>query len=333
MAMTINAETSAETLLDCALAHKAENLRAFLEQVDLPRSGTKDVLRERLLAYLNQEPKNTVVLTEFLNRIEGWGNQHVYLYTAPSELSKRWRSGEYVEGLLRRNRVLSILNRPRPVVLPLSPTLSSIQWTPQRVRFIWNEKREWLERREDADTETVAVNLVFHAWERKDARGTLAFDWDLQSAEAMLMIQRLPSGTHYSRVRDEMVRWLSSFVDLSAFEVVRVSSAIKPILESGEVRERRTRWETTQGGKATFTSPGLDKDIRADATLRAMEAAGRGNIQGSMGNMYWLVRDGSTLDHEFHTFLHRKDQRLAIMGEKIEEEVRYVIGRIRAHCT
>jgi hypothetical protein len=200
------------------------------------------------------------------------------------------------------------------------------------VRFIWNEKREWFERREDADVEAYEENLVFRAWKRKSARGTLAFDWDLQSGEAMLMIQRLPTGTEYAKIRDEMVKWLGPFVDLNAFDVVRVSPAIKGILESGEVRERRTRWETIQGGKATFTSPGLSKDIRADATLRKMEDAGSGAIQGSMGNMYWLPKDGSTLRQEFHSLLHRKDQRIGIMGEKIEEEVRYVIGRIRAHC-
>ena len=45
MSADVTRNTEVELLLDCALAHKADNLRAFLTQVDLPRSGTKDVLR------------------------------------------------------------------------------------------------------------------------------------------------------------------------------------------------------------------------------------------------------------------------------------------------
>ena len=331
MAVEVDSAVELEQLVDCAMVHKAETLRRFLADAGIAKSGTKDVLKDRLRDYLQQDSKNAVELTEYLNLIEGWGNQHVYLYTAASGLYPKWRNENYVKDLLKRNRVLSVLNKPRPVVLPPSPTLASIFWTPQRVRFIWNERREWFERRDDADIEATEENLVFRAWQRKTARGTLAFDWDLQTGHAMLMIQRLPTGTQYSGIRDVMVKWLAPFVDLNAFEVVRVSTAIKSILESGEVRERRTRWETMAGGKATFTSPAQHKDIRDDATLRKMEAAGSGAIQGSMGNMYWLPRDGATLKQEFHSLMHRKDQRVGIMGEKIEQEVRYVIGRIRAH--
>jgi hypothetical protein len=333
MAVEVNSAVDLEQLVDCAMVHKAETLRRFLGEAGFAKSGTKDVLKNRLREFLEEDSANAVELTEYLNLIEGWGNQHIYLYMAASALSAKWRIEQFVKDVLKRNRLLSILNKPRAVVLPSSPTLASIVWTPQRLRLIWNEKREWFERRDDADIEVSEENLVFRAWQRKTARGTLAFDWDLQSGEAMLMIQRLPSGTQYPKVRDTMVKWLAPFVDLSAFEVVRVSSGIKSILESGEVRERRTRWETIAGGKATFTSPALHKDIRDDATLRKMEAAGSGAIQGSMGNMYWLAKDSATLNQEFHSLLHRKDQRVGVMGEKIEQEVRYVIGRIRAHCT
>lgn len=332
MVTKTSADVDLDTLLNCALVHKADHLRTFLEQVGLVRSGTKEVLKDRLRSYLEQDSKNALQLTEYLNLIEGWGNQHLYLFNAPSGISKNWRDLQYVEQVLRKNGAVSILNRARPVVLPESPTLASIEWTPQRVRFVWNEKREWLDRREDRDIDSPEEAMVFRAWQLRSARGTLAFDWDLQSGEVMLMIQRLPSGTQYSKIRDDVKSWLRRFIDLDAFDVVRVSLAIKPLLGSGEVRDRRTRWETIQGGKATFTSPGMNKAISADETLRRMEAAGRDDIQGSLGNMYWLSKPASGLNDEFHTTLHRRDQRIGVMGEKHEREVRYVVGRIRAHC-
>jgi hypothetical protein len=193
-------------LLDCALAHTAENLRAYLKQEGLPTSGAKDVLRQRLEEHLAGGRHNALRLTEHLNKIDGWGNQHVYLYKSAPQLLPRWRDEEKVRTILKDGRAIGLFNRARPVVLPDKPRLASIGWSSSRIRFVWNEKREWFERREDEDVEE--GNLVLRAWERKTNRGTLAFDWDLTTGHAMVMIQRLPSGTRYAEVRDQVQAWL-----------------------------------------------------------------------------------------------------------------------------
>jgi hypothetical protein len=77
--MRAKVEADLELLLDCALAHRAETLRAFLEQAGLAKSGIKDVLRDRLRDYLDEDYRRAVEITEFLNLIEGWGNQHLYI--------------------------------------------------------------------------------------------------------------------------------------------------------------------------------------------------------------------------------------------------------------
>jgi hypothetical protein len=121
-------------------------------------------------------------------------------------------------------------------------------------------------------------------------------------------------------------------VDLATFAQLRLGPAIKRILDSGEVRERKTNWETLQGGRASFQSPSRKQGVDNDETLKRMEAEGRDDMQGSLGNMYWLP-NGGALQDELHTALHKKDPRVSIMGERTEEEVRYVIGRIREHCS
>jgi len=119
---------------------------------------------------------------------------------------------------------------------------------------------------------------------------------------------------------------------VDSLEAIRVSAAIRPILESGEVRERRTNWETRSGGKASFTSPGRKHSVDSDLTLRKMEEVGRESLQGSLGNMYWLPEKNGCLKGDLHSFLNKKDQRMSVMGERNEEEVRYVTSRVRAYC-
>jgi len=322
-----------EELLDCVLVHRAERIREFLAQVSLPRSGTKDILRERLAEFLETDSERAVQLVEFLNEIEGWGNQHLYLYKSSAALCSRWRSEAHVTSVLKRNRTLGLLNQPRPVVLPEKRTVSEIRWSPARLRIIWNERREWFVRDEEADKEADDGETVFRAWKRNIARATLAFDWDLATGDAMIMIQRLPSGTNYPEIRDELLEALTPFVAVRDFDITRVSVAIQPLqLNRAEVRERRINWETVRGGKASFTSAGKRYAVNADETLRRMADAGKNDVQGSLGNFYWLAGKGRTLKEEAHTILHRKDQRVALAGEKRESEVRHVVGRIRAHC-
>lgn len=319
-----------ERLLDFALSHKAESLRDFLRTQEIPTSGAKEVLRERLETYLAENRQGQLHLTQYLNGVDGWGNQHIYLYRANGQLTADWRNEETVKTALRGGRALGLLNRPRSVVLPDKPSLASVGWSQAHLRLVWNEKREWFERREDEDTEE--DGLVFRAWEHKISRGTLAFDWDLRTGHAMVMIQRLPRGAQYAAVRDRVTELLRPFLDLSAFGRTRISPAIKAILDSGEVRERKTNWETTQGGRASFQSASRRQGVGSDQTLKRMESEGRADLQGSLGNMYWLPTAGGELADELHTTLHKNDQRVAIMGERTEQEVRYVINRIRAYC-
>ena len=322
-----------ELLLDCALVQRSDHIRAFLTEVGLPRSGNKGELRARLREYLGEASDGMRRLTSRLNELDGWGNQHAYLFKAPPALCRPWRREAYVRDKLRKHKVARLLNTSRAVVLPPEPSLAEVQWSKGRLRFVWNETREWHERRDELDYENVEGHdeLEFRAWQVRRARGTIAFDWDLTTGEAMMTIQRLPTGSRYAEVKDEVATWVAPFIDLAAFEVVRVSRSVKKLLDSGEIRNRKTNWETVGGAKADLASAGRSKGVRDDMLLSQMEALGKKKMQPRLGNMYWLPVDGH-LQGEVHTVIHRKDQRVAIFGQRLQSEVQYVIGRIRSYC-
>lgn len=313
-------------ILDYLLAHKKEFIQDFLRERSLYYSGTKAVLRERLEQYLGDGRLSGVQLVVLLNRIEGWGNQHIYLYKASSQSIEPWRTEGSARKRLRDLGLIDLFNRQRPLVLPEETTLSSIEWTMKRLRFVWVEKRQWEERVPEEDIES--ADMVWRAHRIKSARGLTTFDWDLVSGHAMLMIQRLPSGTKYRQIRDQFEKELEPIVGLSQFERVRVSRAIQLIEESGEVRRRQLAYETRRGGKARFTSASRSADTYADPDLeRAGQALG-GEAAGLLGNFYWHPVPG-ILKRELHSTLYAPDQRVGIFGERREREVRHVISRIR----
>lgn len=310
-------------------SHKMAFTQEFLRARELPFSGTKKQLRERLEGYLAEGRVEPEELVQLLNQIEGWGNQHLYLYKAAGRLMAPWSTEESVRKHLSALGREALLGRPRPLVLPEGIRLASIEWTPERARFVWIEKRQWEERVPDEDMQE--DDMVWRAYRVHVSRGIIAFDWDLMSGHAMLMIQRLPRGARYARVRDRFEEELEPLVALSQFDRVRVSRGILPIQESGEVRRRQVRYQTRRGGRATFTSASWSRDAFADPALDRAEEALGDETAGLLGNFYWLPAE-EKLGQELHSKIYASDQRIGLFGEHEEGDVRYVVSRVRHHC-
>lgn len=316
-------------LVDYLFAHRKANVQAFLAQHGIPKTGTKSQLRDRLEAALENGDFRVGDLIALLDSIEGWGNQHIYLYRSSEQVAQQWRRTQYVERVLRQNRCIGLLNRRRPLLLPERATLSAVAWSPARVRFLWVERRAWDEPSPGDDFDE--GDLSYKAYRRRVERGVTTFDWDLVSRHAALMIRRLSKGgdSGYDDTRAGFERELEPFMTISGFDRLRVSRGIGRIESSGEARSRQLAHQTKRGGRATFTSRGRKRDALDDQDLNAARNA-LGNTSPLLGNFYWqdVVEEG----REMHVKLYAADQRLGIFGEHSEEEVRHVLSRIRHHC-
>ena len=312
-------------IVDYVFAHRKDAIKEFLREEDLQVSGTKFALRDRVAGALADGSLGPSDLIGLLDTIEGWGNQHVYLYEAPAGETRVWRSESRARHRLRQIDQEALFNRRRPLVLPDEPTLSSVAWSPQRVRFIWVEKRQWSLRRSDLDREEDGV--LYKAYESKLARGITSFDWNLVAGHAALLIQRLPSGARYDEIRRRYEQALERAVHIGDFPRVKVSRAIKKLESSAEIRSRQVAHETQRGGLATFVSRGRESDAFDDPALRKSRDA-LGQTASVLGNFYWLEKQAA-LDRIIHTKLYAGDQRVGIFGECTESEVQYVLSRIR----
>ncbi len=314
--------------LDYLLAHKMAFTQDFLRGKELPFSYTKPLLRQKLEQYLQEKKIDPAELISLLNTIEGWGDQHIYLYNAPSQIVNHWRELETVSSHLQNQGLEGLLNRPRPLILPDKLELSAIEWSPDRLRFIWVEKRQWEERLEASDLQK--GDIVWKAYRLKVSRGLMAFDIDLVTGHAMMMIQKLPRGTGYAIARDRFAKELEPIVSLSQFQLVRVSPAIGKIEKSTEVRNRHLHYQTMQGGQVRLISPHEKIGTHDDPVLhRAGETLGA-DATGKAANFYWLpVKE--LYDDEIHVQLY-DDHRINIFGERREKEVRHVVSRVRHYC-
>jgi hypothetical protein len=314
----------ANVALDFLFSHKREFIRDFLQGHGLPRSGTKSELRQRVEEGLEYGTISPASVIRYLDAIEGWGNQHIYLYH--SSASAEWITENAVLRKLRAAEVEHLLNQHQALILPDEPTPAAIWWSPQKLQLLYVEKREWLERVPEQDREE-SSDVVMQAFRRQTRRGLIGLDWDLSTGHAALMIQRLPHGTNYEAIRLRYEAKLGEIISMEAFERLGLGDAISRIEVSGEVRRRQIKFETDSGSSANLVSSGTSEDAFDDPDLQEAGESLRAHGVGALGNYYWLP-EGPLLK-ELHTTLHARDGRIAIYRECYEEEVRHVLSRVR----
>jgi hypothetical protein len=319
-----------DLVVDYILAHRNDTIRAFLKAEGLKVSGNSEVLQDRIRNAVDDGTIDAAALVYLLDRIEGWGDQHIYLYQAPDGETNIWKSAARAQHRLKKIGQEQLFNKRRPLVLPDAPTLSAVEWSQDRVRFIWIEKRDWELRRRDLDPEGESNGIHFKAFENKMARGITSFDWNLATGEAALMIQRLPSGERYDEIRRQYEQAIEEAVHVSNFTRRDVRKAIRNIEESKEASKRQVAIETQRGGRASFTSRSRKADVFEDPDLKKSRKA-MGRTASVLGNFYWLDA-APHLDRRLHVKVYATDQRVAIFGECTEGEVQYVLSRVRHHC-
>lgn len=342
-------EQDVELLLDNLFSHNMEFIQDFLEVHELPYSYPKKILRDKVRDYYYNKELQFEQLVSLLNQIEGWGDQHIYLYTAPSALSEMWRDGGRVRSILERTGHEKLLNRPTHLIIPSETDieLCSIEWSPQKVRFVWIERRIWRERAEEIeklaqDTLNALVlempneTIEWQAYRTKTARGLIAFEWDLKSNEAMLQIHRLPSGDRYIDIKNRIELELQPIVSINSFDKVRVARAVRKLESGTETRRHHMKYRSDNRGTIAVTSPNSNLDVFTDdPVLERTRKALRKDATGLAGRFYWRPVPAK-LSCEVYILINGEsddDQRIGILAELREKDVRHVLSRIRHHCS
>ena len=327
--MTENSLTQDERdrLVGMVLGHNLQHVREFLQNRGIPKSGNKEQLEERIYNSLDSHRLVDSELIWLLDTIEGWGNQHIYLYKVTPHYLASLKDSSYVEELINSNGMKEVYNNEKPLFTPVEPTLSGITYDSDYLRLKFVEQRKWLEFISEAKEDSVApTNVILRRYEEHVARGITSFRINLHTSDAELMIQKLPRGARYAEIKAAYEERLNWIVDWNGLSNVPTDSSICPIEESGEAVRRALDLVTIAGSKTSFTSRARGVDYTEDEVAkRARDALGP-EVMGELGNFYWLPN--SVLAKRLHTYVYR--DRVAVFGECTESEVNYVLSRIRS---
>src|ERR1017187_9114542 len=194
-----------QALIDFVLALRKSHIQDFLKQVELPRSGTKQELRERLQEALDEGDLTYEVLVDSLDSVAPWGKQHVFLYHGPRGDVQAWKDPDHTPRLLKQHRLGKLFNARLPLILPEKLTLSSVMHADGRLRVTAVEKREYAERTPEHDEEKETDSgerITLKAYMHHLTRTLAAFEWDLNANVAMLQITQLQEDGDYEELAE-----------------------------------------------------------------------------------------------------------------------------------
>lgn len=310
-------------LIDSIFSHKLDFIKDYFRSKEAPFSFKRDILYSKLNEGIDDGTFSLAELTKLLDKIEEFGNQHIYLFNCNMEYIKILKNPDYMREKLKLLNLERLYNTENFLILPNEPTLTSVIHNNNILKFKWVEKRVWkdpLDERIDDDkfVKTYQINL---------SRGITTFRVNFVTGNSEIMIQRLPRGAKYEHIKDIYLEEISKYIEVHSLTPLSLRRSIRFLEKSDEVDKRQIDLETIEGGRVAYKSRDTRSDYQSDATLNRSRSALGNNVSGNKGSFYWKAN--GILGRPILTHIYAKDNRLGIFGQCIESEVNYVLSRVR----
>jgi hypothetical protein len=333
-----------KALLTFLIALRLDRVREFLGGHQVARYGDRTELRERLQESLAAGTIQLVDVVDFLDEVEPWGKQHVFLYDGSDGLVEGWQDTDALSRRLGRAHVRELLNARLPLMLPEELTLSSIRVENSRyVTIAAVERRESSQRvpgQDRVEIDDAGQRVELRAYVRSVTRGLLIFRWDLLTNTASLHITQGDRPYDYQEAERRFSAIVQPFLAFDRFprcDLHKVIAKIHALERSGkpEARSHRLSYRSRGGRTIQAASPTYRDSVTGETGIDDALTAIAGKSTGRLGNFYWLAGVSPTLTpnplfEDLHMIVLANDSRINFMVPSSREYITYVLHRIRA---
>lgn len=240
-----------EAVRKIVLAQGNDFIKELLRQHKIKIGATKTDFLQNLMGAIDTGDFTQAMLEEWLAEIEGWGNQHIYLFEPPAH------SYESLSKLLIVSEFKHLVGQAVSYAFPNELELCVIDLRPDSLSMGWHRSNDGWERAKakDYQKEEGADLYEYRAYRQRFDRSVVRFEWRFGDPYAALMIQLPHEGTQH---HDAMKRvWADlKTSDVAATPLVRhkLTTAFKVLSRKtvGAVVQSTTL--VTDGGRVNLVS-------------------------------------------------------------------------------
>jgi hypothetical protein len=325
-----------ERIVNLAAYQGNKFIKELLREKKLPIGTTEKEFRTNIRESLDKGNLSEQEIEEWLDRVEGWGDQQAYVFRAKVGKTKisQYKDLAQFEQILKANKKEKLLNRSHVELMPQTRKLTLIQHSAQGIRFVWHESLQWKRRLEDKNydeyDEELQTRVFYQAFLEQWGRGVTSFAWRFDLALAAVFIPRRAS-EDYEMERDQILSTVGEAIEpLREWPMLPIDKAIFALDDKGNkehpidpktriIRSTKTNFETA-GGVVVIESTRKDVGLQDNAILQSVRRVITPNsgFSGRRGDFYIRPR---SKEQELHAILYGPQKRIAFPRQMSENVV------------
>jgi hypothetical protein len=300
-------------------------IKDLLRSNNIPIGNTKTDFAKNLNVAIDAGELTQAVIESWLDEIEGWGNQHVYLFE-PLSISRT-----KIRPALDASKYAGLLDRKVSYEFPDTLTLSAVSFSDDHLSVAWHRSRGAWERAKSKDfrREEGPDCFEYRAYRERFDRSVVRFEWRLSDPYCAVMIQLPNEDEEHAQALSRVWQDLNGLgLTRSPPTKIRLSPAFKRLSRKTEARVQSTRL-VTQGGHvelvSTLSEGGIDAVEAVREVRRGVEDA---NFAGADAMFSFTAEKYSQLSRTIKMEGYGLESRLRIWVQCKREDVYAILSVI-----
>ncbi|WP_447753336.1 hypothetical protein [Sphingopyxis fribergensis] len=174
-----------EAVRKIVLAQGNDFIKELLRQHKIKIGATKSDFLQNLLDAIEKGEFTQPMLETWLGEIEGWGNQHIYLFKPPAQTKTD------IGKLLMESDFNHLVGQSISYAFPTDLELCVIDLSPDHLSMGWHRSNSGWERAKakDRQRQEGADLYEYRAYRQRFDRSVVRFEWRFSDPYAAMMIQ------------------------------------------------------------------------------------------------------------------------------------------------
>ncbi|HEX6900397.1 MAG TPA: hypothetical protein VF789_11810 [Thermoanaerobaculia bacterium] len=193
-------------------------IKELLRDKKIKIGATKTDFERNLLQAIDGGHLRYAEVRDWLEEVEGWGDQHVYFYEVPQAVSRQliWNDEKRVRERVVKAGLGDLWNADTSLAFPEEPALTGIYFEPgsRTLRLAWHEGAYGWVRVADLDRqeEIEGDQYEFRAYRQRASRTVMRFEVRLNAGVAALFLSsHLTGKEHENALQDAQAKTQSLF--------------------------------------------------------------------------------------------------------------------------
>lgn len=283
-------------------------------------------------------------VSDWLKAVEGWGDQHVYLYNISTTLRKDLTKPK-IRQRVKDAGLDEVWEGETVLAFPEEPKLPSISFTDSVLRLVWQESSPGWTPVPDKNytVEEELDTFEYRAWRKVERRAITRFEAHLDKGLAALFIADPIQGSEHHTAIAEAKRVISLLMDRSALERGQVDISVvsrnldqrnvpSNVTPNPDVKAQKSRL-TSGGAYVEFAANSRDKAYWEETAIqnvrRSVRAQQLGAFQGTAGVFIFQAGSGSDgLNRPLRVQLYGKGDRARLWAQMHAGEVWTILTKL-----